>query len=51
VYVQAPPPPVYYQPGYQVVVPPPVYYQPRHYGPPPGYYYGPPRGYYDRGRW
>jgi len=45
VYVQAPPPPVYYQPQPYVVeryvpAPPPVYH--RYYGPPPGYY-GPPR--------
>ncbi len=37
VYVQATPPPVYYQP-YYVPAPPPVY----RYGPPP-VYYGPPR--------
>ncbi|MCD5994517.1 hypothetical protein KDX38_12935 [Pseudomonas sp. CDFA 602] len=57
VYYAPPPPPVYYQPTYQVVerypvpVPGPRYYY-RHSGydrpygtpPGPGYYYGPPRG-------
>jgi hypothetical protein len=54
VYYAPPPPPVYYQPAYEIVerypAPPPVYY--RRYAPPrPVYYYGPPPGHYRHGRW